>query len=97
MGLVFRGYSCYIQIMTTKEIVIKTIREMPDSVSWTDIEERIRFLAAIDRGLKDIDTGHIVSHERVKATILTGFREIREKQIKFSSTEIKKMIYDGRK
>ena len=39
--------------MTTKDIAIKTIQGLPDNASWSDIEERIRFLAAIDKGLEE--------------------------------------------
>lgn len=51
--------------MIKKEIAIKTTRGLPDSGAWADIEERIRFLAGIDRGLADIKTGRVVSHEQV--------------------------------
>jgi len=32
--------------MTSKDLAIKTIQELPDSATWEDIEERVRFLAA---------------------------------------------------
>ncbi len=46
--------------MTSKEMAMKTIQELPDTVTWSDIEERIRFLAAIDKGLDDIKTGKVI-------------------------------------
>ena len=52
--------------MSTKEFALETIREMPDSVTWEDIEERIRFLAAIEKGRKEIKEGKVVPHEQVK-------------------------------
>jgi predicted transcriptional regulator len=55
--------------MTTKERAIKTIQELPDSVSWADIEERIRFLAAIDKGLDDIKAGRVIPHDEVKESL----------------------------
>jgi predicted transcriptional regulator len=55
--------------MTTKDIAIKTIQELPDSATWEDIEERVRFLAAIDRGLADIKAGKIIPHEQVKESL----------------------------
>ena len=55
--------------MTNKETAIKVIQELPDSVSWEDIEERIRFLAAIDKGMEDIKAGRIIPHEDVKASL----------------------------
>ena len=59
----------YNDFMTSKEIAIKSIQELPDSVTWADIEERIRFLAAIDRGLADIKSGKIVPHDEVKESL----------------------------
>ena len=55
--------------MTTKEKAIKTIQELPDTVTWSDIEERIRFLAAIDKGLEDIKAGRLIPHEEVKESL----------------------------
>jgi predicted transcriptional regulator len=52
--------------MSTKELAINTIRDLPESATWEDIEERIRFLAAIERGRKDIREGKVVPHEEVK-------------------------------
>ena len=55
--------------MTTKEKAIQTIQELPDTVTWSDIEERIRFLAAIDKGLEDIRSGKVIPHEEVKESL----------------------------
>jgi predicted transcriptional regulator len=55
--------------MNRKEIAIKTIQELPDSATWTDIEERIHFLAAIDKGLADIKEGKVVPHKEVKESL----------------------------
>ena len=55
--------------MSTKDLAIKTIQELPDSASWTDIEDRIRFLAAIDKGLEDIKSGKTIPHEEVKESL----------------------------
>jgi predicted transcriptional regulator len=55
--------------MTQKEIVIKTIQELPDSATWEDIEERIRFLAGTDKGLADIKAGRVVPREQVKESL----------------------------
>lgn len=54
--------------MITKEKAIKTIQELPDTVTW-DIEERIRFIAAIDKGLEDIKAGRVVPHQKVKESL----------------------------
>ena len=55
--------------MTRKEMAIKTIEKLPDSADWADIEERIRFLAGIDKGFEDIKSGRIVPHEEVKESL----------------------------
>ena len=55
--------------MTTKDIAIKTIQGLPDNASWSDIEERIRFLAAIDKGLEEIKEGKTIPHEDVKESL----------------------------
>jgi len=52
--------------MTSKEIAIKIIQDLPDSATWADIEERIRFVAAIDKGLSDIKSGKVIPHKEVK-------------------------------
>jgi predicted transcriptional regulator len=55
--------------MTSKDLAIKTIQELPDSATWEDIEERVRFLAAIDKGLADIKAGRVIPHEEVKESL----------------------------
>ena len=55
--------------MTNKENAIKTIQDMPDSVTWDDIEERIHFLAAIDKGLADVRAGRVIPHKDVKESL----------------------------
>jgi len=59
----------YIRGMTTKDMAIKTIQELPDSATWEDIEERVRFLAGIDKGLADIKAGKVIPHEEVKESL----------------------------
>jgi predicted transcriptional regulator len=55
--------------MTTKDLAIKTIQDLPDSATWEDIEEHVRFLAAIDKGLADIKAGRVIPHEQVKESL----------------------------
>jgi predicted transcriptional regulator len=52
-----------------KDLAIKTIGTFPDSATWADIEERIRFLAAIDKGFDDIKSGQVIPHEEVKESL----------------------------
>jgi predicted transcriptional regulator len=52
--------------MTSKDMAIKTVQELPDSATWEDIEERVRFLAGIDKGLADIKAGKVVPQKEVE-------------------------------
>lgn len=55
--------------MSTKRLAIETIRKLPETASWENIEERIHFCAAIKRGRRDIQKGAVIPHEEVKANL----------------------------
>ncbi len=55
--------------MLTKERAILSIQELPESASWEEIEECIRFLAAIEKGREDIKSGKVIPHEEVKKNL----------------------------
>ena len=52
--------------MTSKEIALKTIEDLPEDASWEDIQERINFISAIRKGLNELDEGKGVTHDKVK-------------------------------
>lgn len=52
--------------MSTKELALETIRNLPETASWEEIEERIHFHAAIERGRADVQNGEITPHSEVK-------------------------------
>ena len=52
--------------MTTKEIALKTIEQLPDAASWEEIQERISFMAGVDKGLHELDGGKGIPHDRTK-------------------------------
>ena len=52
--------------MTTKEMALKTIEQLPPNVSWEDIQERINFIVAVRKGLRELDEGKGISHDKVK-------------------------------
>ena len=58
-----------IEPMSTKELALETIRKLPETASWAEIEERIHFCAAIERGRNDILSGEVVPHEEVKESL----------------------------
>lgn len=52
--------------MTAKEIAIKTIQQLPPDATWEDIQERISFVAGVRKGLRELDEGRGISHDKVK-------------------------------
>jgi len=52
--------------MTEKEIVLETIRALPDDCSIDEIAERIEFMAAMQKGLDQLDRGEGIPHDEVK-------------------------------
>ncbi|MCX5919679.1 MAG: hypothetical protein NTX30_23780 [Deltaproteobacteria bacterium] len=52
--------------MTTKEIAIRSIQELPEDATWEDIQERVNFVAGVRKGLRELDKGKGIPHERVR-------------------------------
>jgi len=61
-----RAVVWYNLTMTSKEIALKTIEQLPEDASWEDIQERINFAAAVRKGLRELDEGKGVPHDKVK-------------------------------
>jgi predicted transcriptional regulator len=57
--------------MTQKRLVLETISELPDEVSLEEIAERIEFLAAVQKGLDQLDRGEDIPHEEIKRQLAT--------------------------
>ncbi|MFZ0915973.1 MAG: hypothetical protein WAN04_03695 [Candidatus Udaeobacter sp.] len=57
--------------MTQKKLVLETISELPDEVSLEEIAERIEFLAAIQKGIDQLDRREGIPHEEVKRQLAT--------------------------
>ena len=51
------GAQSHNQYMTEKEIVMDTIRALPDECSIAEIAERIEFMAAVQKGFDQVDEG----------------------------------------
>jgi len=52
--------------MKSKEIALKTIEQLPEDASWEDIQERINFVAGVRKGLRQLDEGKGVPHDKVR-------------------------------
>jgi hypothetical protein len=53
-------------MLTAKEEVKKIFDQLPDDVSYEDIQYHIYVLEKIERGLNDIRDGNILSQEEVE-------------------------------
>jgi predicted transcriptional regulator len=51
---------------TEKEIVLETIRALSDDCSLDEIAERIELMAAVQKGLDQLDRGESIPHDEVK-------------------------------
>gem|GEM_PF-92627 len=55
-----------VKTMTVRDIAIRTIQQLPEDASWEDVQERINFVAGVRKGLRELDRGKGISHEKVK-------------------------------
>lgn len=55
--------------MNVKEEVIKIIRELPEDVTIEDIMNKLYVRAKIEAGLKELDEGKGIPHEKAMKTI----------------------------
>jgi len=61
--------------MSQKELVLEAIQELPDDASIDQIADRVEFMAAIQKGIDDIDRGDTVPHEEIKKQLATWLTE----------------------
>lgn len=52
--------------MSTKKLALATIQDLPEDTSWQEIEERIRFISAIEKSREEVRNGKVVPHEEVR-------------------------------
>jgi predicted transcriptional regulator len=52
--------------MSDKELALDSIRRLPEDARLETIAERLEFLAAIRKGVEQIERGETVPHEEVK-------------------------------
>jgi predicted transcriptional regulator len=52
--------------MTQKQLVLQAINALPDDAPLSEILDRVEFLAAIQKGLDQLDQGKGIPHDEVK-------------------------------
>lgn len=58
--------------MSQKELVLEAIQELPDDALIDQIADRVEFIAAIQKGIDDIDRGDTIPHEEIKRQLAHG-------------------------
>lgn len=54
-----------------KELALQVINELPDNVDMADIIEALYIRVKIEKGIKDIENGNLISHEDLKKEVET--------------------------
>ncbi|ADU32172.1 MULTISPECIES: hypothetical protein [Evansella] len=52
--------------MSTKEEVIKLIKDLPENVTLEDIIKELYVRKKIEKGIQELNNGKVVSHNEVK-------------------------------
>jgi predicted transcriptional regulator len=60
--------------MTTKQLLLQTVKKLPDDASVEDAMERFLFLAKVERGLRQAETGKMLTHDQVKAKMRVSMK-----------------------
>ena len=45
---------------------METIRQLPEDATWDDIQGRINFVAGVRKGLRELDEGKGIPHQKAK-------------------------------
>jgi len=64
--------------MSTKQIVLEAVAQLPEDATFERIPEEIQILAAIRRSQHDVTAGHVVSQDRVRELVrqwTAGYRQ----------------------
>jgi predicted transcriptional regulator len=57
--------------MSDKQLALDSIKRLPENASLDVIAERVEFLAAVRKGLDQIERGETIPHEEVKRQLAT--------------------------
>ncbi len=57
--------------MSDKQLALDSIERLPENASLDVIAERVEFLAAIRKGVDQIERGETIPHEEVKRQLAT--------------------------
>lgn len=61
--------------MSVKEQALASVQEMPDDMSWQDLAEHARLMAAIEEARAAVRRGEFISHEEMKREVRSWFQK----------------------
>jgi len=59
--------------MTENQLALENITATPDDCTLEDIAERIDFMAAVKKGIDQLDRGEGIPHDEVKKQLASWF------------------------
>ncbi len=59
--------------MSVKELAIESLEQLPDNVNWSDVQERINFMAGIQKALGEVEAGEGIPIEELEAEVKQWF------------------------
>ena len=58
--------------MTEKERAVDAVQRLPENATLEDAIERLCFIAKVQKGLNELDTGQAITHDEAKRRIVRG-------------------------
>ena len=55
--------------MTTKELVLEAVRNLPEDAAIEDAMEKLLVIAKIERGIEQAENGQTISHDEVRQRV----------------------------
>ena len=53
----------------TKEILLRTVEDLPDSFEANELIERLLFIAGVEEGLKDVQEDNVFSLDEIERMV----------------------------
>ncbi len=60
--------------MTTKQMVLQTVRKLPANASIEDAMEQLLFLAKVEKGVQQAEQGKTIPHAQVQERMRSWLR-----------------------
>ena len=67
--------------MSVKEQMLAALRALPDNATWSDVEEQVRLLAALQQAEEEIARGEGVPQEAAEARIHACLQKLSGRQV----------------